>query len=42
VDKLLNEVSVKYEERRYANRCDAERDLRDLVDKIATDKAVAA
>jgi hypothetical protein len=34
VDKLLNEVSDKFEEGRYANRCDAERDLRDLVDKV--------
>ena len=42
VDKLMNEVTAKYEEGRYANRCDAERDLRDLVDKISTDKAVAA
>jgi hypothetical protein len=42
VDKLLNEVSDKFEDGRYANRCDAERDLRDLVDKISADKAVAA
>ena len=33
VDKLLNEVTEKYEDGRYANRCDAERDFRDLVDK---------
>jgi len=33
VDKLLNEVTEKFEDGRYANRCDAERDFRDLVDK---------
>jgi hypothetical protein len=33
VDKLMNEVADKFEDGRYANRCDAERDLRDLVDK---------
>jgi hypothetical protein len=42
VDKLLNVVTSKYEEGRYANRCDAERDLRDLVDKVALDKSRAA
>jgi hypothetical protein len=42
VDKLLNQVSDKFQDGRYANRCDAERDLRDQVDKISTDKAVAA
>ena len=42
VDKLLNQVTEKFEDGRYANRCDAERDLRDLVDKISSDKAVAA
>ena len=42
VDKLMNQVADKYEDGRYANRCDAERDLRDLVDKISIDKAVAA
>jgi hypothetical protein len=33
VDKLMNEVVEKYEDGRYANRCDAERDLRDMVEK---------
>ena len=33
VDKLLNEVTEKYEDGRYANRCDAEREFRELVDK---------
>ena len=33
VEKLLQDVSEKYEDGRYANRCDAERDFRDLVDK---------
>ena len=33
VDKLLNEVTEKFEDGRYANRCDAERDFRELVDK---------
>jgi hypothetical protein len=33
VDKLMNEVADKFEEGRYANRCDAERDLRDQVEK---------
>jgi hypothetical protein len=42
VDKLLNVVTEKYEEGCYANRCDAERDLRDLVDKVALDKSRAA
>ena len=42
VDKFMNEVTDKYEEGRYANRCDAERDLRDLVDKINADKSRAA
>ena len=42
VDKLMNQVADKFEDGRYANRCDAERDLRDLVDKISIDKAVAA
>jgi len=42
VDKLLNQVADKYEDGRYANRCDAERALRDLVDKIPTPKPVAA
>ena len=36
VDKLLNEVSDKFEEGRYANRCDAERDFRDQVEKLCT------
>jgi hypothetical protein len=38
----MNQVADKFEDGRYANRCDAERDLRDLVDKISIDKAVAA
>jgi hypothetical protein len=42
VDKLMNQVADKFQDGRYANRCDAERDLRDLVDKISPDKAVAA
>ena len=42
VDKLMNQVAEKFQDGRYANRCDAERDLRDLVDKISPDKAVAA
>ena len=42
VDKLMNEVTAKYEEGRYANRCDAERDFRDLVDKVNADKSRAA
>jgi hypothetical protein len=33
VEKYLHVVTEKYEEGRYANRCDAERDLRDLVNK---------
>jgi hypothetical protein len=33
VEKLLHVVVEKYEEGQYANRCDAERHLRDLVDK---------
>ena len=33
VDKLLHIVAGKYEVGQYASRCDAERDLRDLVDK---------
>ena len=33
VEKFLHVVTEKYENGRYANRCDAERDLRDLVDK---------
>jgi hypothetical protein len=33
VEKFLHLVTEKYEEGRYANRCDAERDLRELVDK---------
>ena len=42
VDKLMNEVTAKYEEGRYANRCDAERDFRDLVDKVNAEKSCAA
>jgi hypothetical protein len=33
IEKLLHVVTKKYEDGRYANRCDAERDFRDLVDK---------
>jgi hypothetical protein len=33
IEKLLHVVAGKYEDGRYANRCDAERDFRDLVDK---------
>ncbi|MBV9888852.1 MAG: hypothetical protein JO119_20100 [Acidobacteria bacterium] len=33
IEKLLKDIAEKYEDGRYANRCDAERDFRDLVDK---------
>ena len=33
IEKLLKDVTEKYEDGRYADRCDAERDFRDLVDK---------
>jgi hypothetical protein len=33
VEKLLHAVTEKFADGQYANRCDAERDLRDLVDK---------
>ena len=33
IEKLRKVVTEKYEDGRYATRCDAERDLRDLVDK---------
>jgi hypothetical protein len=33
IEKLLHVVTEKYADGRYANRCDAERDFRDLVDK---------
>ena len=33
VEKFLHVVTEKYEEGRYANRCDAARDFRELVDK---------
>jgi len=33
IEKLLHVVTEKYADGRYANRCDAERDFRHLVDK---------
>lgn len=33
IEKLFHVVVEKYEEGQYANRCDAERDFRNLVDK---------
>jgi hypothetical protein len=33
VEKFLHLVTEKYEDGRYASRCDAERDFRELVDK---------
>ncbi len=33
VEKLLHVVTEKFTDGQYANRCDAERDFRELVDK---------